>query len=144
MTNPNPLNPRDDLPLLSFDSIEAFYSDREERRYSGEADFGTLWRLRGWPGMFRVSYVQATGDVYAYHHLTGTVIVLGVVPPDPVPQDSSRYGLTPGAGVYYRTLDQVLGGWAKHCGEANGLSWVIDRLASAQGEPCDSASGETA
>ena len=46
------------------------------------------------------------------------VIVLGVVPPDPV-----------GGGRYYhQTLDGILDGWAVRCGKPRSLEWVQDRL----------------
>ena len=81
------------------------------------------WFMPRW----RVSYVQATGEVYALelggrHRLE----VLGVVAPDPV-EDPAE-----GNKRYYRTLDQLLEGWAD---EARGIAWVRERLVSYAGHP---------
>ena len=50
---------------VNYPSLEAFYSENENRRRSTEADYGVWWiNDRGW-GHCRVSYLQATGEVYA-------------------------------------------------------------------------------
>ena len=103
--------------LPSFPSLQAYYDADPVRRHSGEADYGVHWRLTGWPAFFRVSYVQATGEVYGVHD-RGEVLLLGVVPPDTLETGQ----------IYYRTLDQLLEGWPVRCGRADGLSWVISRL----------------
>jgi hypothetical protein len=101
---------------IAFESIKAFYADRPERESSMECDYGVHWhdgRIR-WP-MWRVSYVQATGEIYAVR--TGgrpeLVKVLGVVAPD-----EGRY--------YYRTLDRIFDGWADQA--VCRLSWAKARL----------------
>ena len=103
----------------TYPSLEAFYAADERRRRSGEADFGIWWTDGApWP-RFRVSYVRATGEVYALMQGNGgTVEVLGIVPPDEdVPE-----------GLYYRTLDRILAGWADQ--RPPRLSWMRDRLAN--------------
>ena len=71
-----------------------------------------------------MSYVQATGEVYAVE-LGGLersrVVVLGVVQPD---EDDGR------RRAYYRTLDRLLEGWAEE--PYKSLDWVKERLQSAQ------------
>ena len=132
------------LPLAEFPSIEAFYDDRPERRTSGEADYGVHWQVNGrpWP-QWRVSYVQATGEVYAVERGAGPVRVLGVVPPDdleacracreeraihdpdyqfPVDHPFQR-------GTYYRTLDKILDGWADPDVSGFDLAWIERKLA---------------
>lgn len=105
-------------------SLKDFYHlgpDRSacDRRFlSGEADYGVGWRLKGWPGNWRVSYVQSTGEVYAVQNGDGRVMVLGMVPADTLERGE----------IYHHTLDRILDGWAERCGQPNGLSWVIARL----------------
>jgi hypothetical protein len=114
-----------------YDSLRAFYDDRPERRASGEADYGVHWLVGGqhWPS-WRVSYVQATGELYAVslHGLDCPVVVLGVVPPDDPADDPN-----PGAsrGRYYFTLDGILDGWADPDVSGHDLAWIVRKLASA-------------
>ena len=100
--------------LNTYPNIEAFYNDDPRRRLSGESDYGVWWTNGPrWP-TWRVSYIQATGEVYAVEGIQGgRVEVLGVVPPD-----EGRY--------YYHTLDKLLDGWAEEAGRP--LSWVRERL----------------
>ncbi len=97
-------------------TIEEFYTENEERRRSGEADYGCWWTEPGqtWPRL-RVSYIQKTGEVYAVQLTGGQVKVLGIVPPD-----DDR--------IYYRTLDRILEGWADAIHKPGSLSWVKERL----------------
>lgn len=117
-----------------FPSLDAFYDDRPapERRYSPEADFGVHWRTDGrtWP-QWRVSYVKATGEVYAVEQ-TGAcrVRVLAVVPPDDPADDPDPYhGVT--RGRYYFTLDAILDGWADPDTSGHDLAWIEQRLTAA-------------
>ena len=116
-----------------YPSLEAFYSANEARRRSPEADYGVWWRDDRRDGSCRVSYVQATGEVYAVHiGGPGQVEILGVVPPDPDDRNSTH--LAPRQRLqltFYRTLDRILEGWAEHCGTMSGLAWVRERLAQA-------------
>ena len=114
------------MPKL-YPNIEAFYSENEARRRSPEADYGVWWHDGVGTEFWRVSYVQATGEVYAVNPWNGQVEVLGVVPPD-------LEEFTPGGNrtsrlTYYRTLDRILDGWAEHCGKRNSLAWVREKLA---------------
>ena len=104
--------------LKTYANIEAFYTENEERRRSGEADYGCWWTEAGhtWP-RWRVSYIQKTGEVYAVQLTGGRVEVLGVVPPDD-------------AKVYYQTLDHILEGWEDAIHEPGSLDWVRSRLPS--------------
>ena len=111
-----------------YPNIEAFYSENEARRRSPESDYGVWWRDADCREFWRVSYVQATGEVYALNQWTGHLQVLGVVPPDP---DERRRDGLPLGKTYYRTLDRVLEGWTEHCGRPGGLAWVRERLAEA-------------
>lgn len=49
-----------------FRNIDAYYAQDDRRRFSGEVDFGVIWREgdEPWPN-YRVSWIEATGDIYA-------------------------------------------------------------------------------
>ena len=100
-----------------FADVEAFYAADERRRYSGEAAYGAHWRATGSREQWRVSYVQATGEIYAVRHATRIVLVLGTLPAD----DEA-------GGLYYRTLEDILDGWPARCGAPGGLQWVAVTL----------------
>ncbi len=122
------------MPSDIYPTLEAFYTEQPERRWSEEADYGVHWRLAGWPHKWRVSYVRNTGEVYAVHQEMqetakrgqsasyGPLFVLGRVEPDPIP-DGDRKAL------FYATLETILDGWAERCWTSNGLEWVRDRIA---------------
>jgi hypothetical protein len=116
-----------------YPSLKAFYDERpDERRLSGEADYGVHWRIGGqhWP-TWRVSYIEKTGELYALcqHGLDCPVVVLGVVPPDDPADDPGRAG---GRGRYYFTLDKILDGWADPDISGHDLAWIERKLASAR------------
>ena len=118
-------------------SLETFYSENEARRQSPEADYGVWWMDDSKYEHWRVSYVQATGEVYAVKLPgVGEVRVLGIVPPDPDERTRAdlRRQLT-----YYRTLDRILAGWVNHCGQPGGLAWIRERLAQATMLEADAA-----
>ena len=103
--------------MTTYKNIEAFYDEDPRRRASPEVDYGAQWTNGPkWPH-WRVSYVQATGEVYAVQLMPPErVEILGVSPPDPSPD-------------YYHTLDKVLRGWAE--GDKHELAWVRFRLQKA-------------
>lgn len=101
-----------------FPTITAFYDHTPIRATSPESDYGVHWIEDDatFP-MWRVSYIKATGEVYAVRlHGNARVVVLGTVVPDP------------GPGIYYHTLDHILRGWAELPAEKRRLSWVAGRL----------------
>ena len=100
----------------TYKNIDEFYAENEERRQSGEADYGVWWTEPGhsWP-RWRVSYVHNTGELYAVQLTGGKVKVMGVVPPD-----DDR--------IYYRTLDRILEGWADVIHDLGSLDWVQAKL----------------
>ena len=111
-----------------YTNIEEYYAADEQRRRSGEADYGVQWRLKGWDYQWRVSYVHNTGEVYAVHKgsADGPVFVLAIVPPDPVDENDHRSN-------YYTTLDAILEGWPEHCGKSDSLNWIRDKLGDTDG-----------
>ena len=128
--------------ITTFEDLETFYFGNPDRRRSAEADYGIHWRLDGWTGTWRVSYIRDTGEVYALFQgptrtsrlptgetvlrsgaKQGPVLVLGTFPID---ENADAHD------VYYRGLDQFLSGWADRYGEPNGLAWMIQRIDEAQ------------
>ena len=109
------------MSVRMFQSLDEFYNADPRRLRSGEADYGVHWKMRDWPGAWRVSYVQLTGEVYAVHGDGGNrpLFLLGTVKPD---QPSSPQN------TYYETLDRILEGWADQCASPGGLEWLRDRL----------------
>jgi len=107
-----------------YPSIDVFYDERPERRTSGEVGYGVHWHAVGpWP-LWRVSYIRATGEVYAVEqHAKCRVQVLGIVAPDPV---EDRH-----TDSYYATLDQIFTGWAEPDISGHDLAWIRQRLAAA-------------
>ena len=102
-----------------FPDLETFYSAGVNRRRSQESDYGVHWRQGAdLSDRWRVSYIQATGEVYARREYSSLVALLGVVPPDEGE-----------GGPWYRTLERILDGWADRCGKPGGLEWVRGRLA---------------
>ena len=129
--------------MQTFSNIEDFYNDDPSRRTSPEADYGVHWKLDGWEGSFRVSYVQKTGEVYAIHlgpyrqgtlptgeafistgRQDGPVLLLGHFPVD---EETRR------EDVFYRGLEAHLDGWVRRCPQPNGLAWVVERLEAVEG-----------
>lgn len=96
------------------DDVATFYAGDARRERSPEVDFGVWWTLPGetWPN-WRVSWVEATGEVYAVAQTQGD---LGPV--------VSRAGFPTREGV-----EAALEGWADHCHQG-GLRWLWERLAS--------------
>lgn len=118
---------------MTYPTLAAFYGARPERRRSPEVDYGVHWRdgRQLWPE-YRVSYVQATGEVYAVRQAGrggNAVRVLGVVPPD----EDTRRETRPWdrAAAYYRTLEGILDGWADDEVSGFDLAWVEARLTQA-------------
>ena len=111
-----------------YPTLQAFYdADREGRLRSEEADYGVMWRLDGWEGQWRVAYVRNTGEIYATQDRVasgaGPVFVLGRIPADDVAEGVR--------GVFYSSLDALLEGWPKLCGQPDGLRWLHDRIRAA-------------
>ena len=109
--------------VQDFPNMDAFYVDLRRRR-SPEADYGVFWYDDNPLERWRVSYVQATGEIYACRNgdtpQNSPVEVLGILPAD-----------KPDAplGVWYTTLDKVLSDWPTHCGKPGGLTWIRTQLA---------------
>ncbi len=115
-----------------YPNLETFYSE-DSRRRPKEADYGVGWKDReGYP--YRVSYVQATGEVYAVR-LPDTapnsrVYLLGVIRPDN-PDPLAHWK---GTGErWYTTLDTILDGWWDGIPQPASIDWVAERIQPWQG-----------
>jgi hypothetical protein len=113
---------------LVFDSLDDFHLADVRRWTSQRADYGVMWRegtgSRFHPPSWRVSYVRATGEVYAVS-TAGPVRILGVVPAD-------------GEGSWSGTLDAVLGNWADPmANDGFSLAWLEGRLRDAARAVCE-------
>lgn len=108
----------DDAADGRYASLGEFYAEDQRRERSPEADFGVFWRDEsGWPA-WRISWVQATGEVYAAAMIDGAAEVLGVIAGD----------LT--ARLRYEPVEQALEGWRERCGQPRSLGWARDRMAA--------------
>lgn len=121
------MNPGWDLGLETFADVGVFYAMRGGER-SGESDFGVWWYddEQAWSGCWRVSAVEATGDVYAVlerprtrNERRGKVVLLG------------NLG---GPDLGYTKAHAALEGWEQICGAADSLSWVLDRVRLVTGQ----------
>lgn len=110
MTQVVPRHP--DTPLNSagrvYRDLEAFYAENPARRWSGEIDYGVLWRLGRPPGSaeWRISYVARTGELYVTPSAAATPVVVAAV----------------FAGV--DECEQTLDGWADACGGPGSLTFL--------------------
>ena len=126
--------------ITTFEDLESFYSENPARRRSPEAGYGVHWRLDGWTGTWRVSYVRDTGEVYALFQgptqvgvlPTGETFVSSGKGASPVLELGTFPVVRTGPDdTYYLNLELFLSGWIDHCGEPNGLAWMIRKMAQA-------------
>lgn len=131
---------RDEHGLEMYPDVGAFYDQHEEARYSIESDYGVWWKDDD-GGNWRVSYVHATGHVYAIGsgstmasvlniggeavaiiaagNLNGPVVVFG------------RLNIPKSADSHRTPADDVLEGWAVECGKQGSLAWALERVREA-------------
>lgn len=132
--------------MTTFVTIEDFYATYPEARHSGESDYGVWWRDDD-GGVWRVSYVHATGHVYAIRAGSGVrsrmirvggqeigaafsvehdgpVVILGKL--EARPEIDTRW-----RGRGEDPAERVLTGWADVCGQQGSLAWVAHRIQGA-------------
>lgn len=91
-------------------TLNEFYADNPKRERSGELDFGVWWRDSTMPGhTFRISFIQDTGEFYAVDQQNDNVEVIG-------------------HAENYDEAEEMLKGWADHCGPVGGMEWAKARL----------------
>jgi hypothetical protein len=96
-----------------FQSLDEYYEDDPRRERSGELDYGVQWteRMQIFP-RWRVSWVEATGEFYAYNELNnddGRLVVIGIAA---TREDAER----------------VMEGWDEECGKSGSLNWIAHQL----------------
>lgn len=99
--------------MTTFATLEEFYSTNEARRRSPEVDFGVMWNDGPrWP-QYRVTWIKATGEVYALElGGDGHVELIGYGGPD------------------REAVEDALEGWAEGDLRDKPLSWVRQRIGS--------------
>jgi len=104
-------------------SKEEFYKNKE-RKYSRELDYGVHWRDgQSWP-TYRVTWVEATGEVYAIANDEEMVEILGVVKESKTLDEIEKAG----GGYNDLRIEKLLSGWANVCGQPNSLDWIRSKL----------------
>jgi hypothetical protein len=114
--------------LATFADEEAFFRADERRRRSGESDYGVWWRDE-LGAVWRVSFVHATGEVYALHQGPPTMTPMGrdlVMVSASAGVDGPLLVLA--AGLTEAETEARLEGWAEMCGRPNSLGWIRERL----------------
>lgn len=99
---------------VSYDDENAFHAADPRRRTSEEVDLGATWRAPGSDDVWRLAWLQQTGELYlcqagGYPGPSSDVRVLTVVPTE-------------------SALDGLLEGWREHRTDEDGLAWLRDRL----------------
>lgn len=99
-----------------------FYGGREDRERSPELDFGVWWweGAAPWGSQWRVSFVDATGELYAVESGGGS--------------PAERRLRILGRFRDRLHVELVLDGWAEVCGGPASLRWVEDRARMARAE----------
>lgn len=105
--------------METYATQDEFYAGRPDRERSREVDFGVMWRsLETWPH-YRVTWVEATGEVIAVclsgpglGRAEGPVEVLGVVSEERGPNG----------------IEDKLDGWVDVIHDVNSLGWVRERV----------------
>jgi hypothetical protein len=125
---------------LRFGSLDEFQLADVRRWTSQQADYGVMWRDTGasrfQPPQWRLSYIRATGEVYAASS-AGPVRLLGVVPADEEPRTQADRNIRPSA-TWDRTLSAILEGWADPMiNDGFSLDWVLTRLRAANRAACE-------
>jgi hypothetical protein len=116
-------------PLKIYANIEHYYDNVPAARRSGERDYGVWWKDEH-GGNWRVSWVYATGDVYAIRLGRTTMIPLwaggGIVS-----AGNGREGpvILLGRVADRDEMEDRVEGWAYRCGEPNSLHWIAARVA---------------
>jgi hypothetical protein len=109
--------------------LEDFYRQDERRRASEEVEYGRDWRDEH-GNRYGISFVVDTAELYAMLEPTGGLVPVswfGDLFSTPVPEGSLTVAVLarvedPGA------LGAALEGWPEVMAEANGISWVVERL----------------
>lgn len=134
--------------LTQYRDIEAYYDAVPEAALSPESDYGVWWRDDD-GGVWRVTYVHETGDVYAVRspgvtsgrlriggvettlvsagEHAGPVVVLGTIDTFTEEQEEAARLRSPHR-VAEPPLEAVIPGWPDRCGQQGSLGWVLSMI----------------
>lgn len=127
-------------PIEIYPSLADFYNANPARQRSPELDFGVMWRAAGRSHpQWRISYVDLTGELYAYELGAAGSSALEVLERLPLrPCEACAGTGGPDFGACHRcggtgfsrlAVDAVLAGWADVCGDEGSLEWARRRAA---------------
>jgi hypothetical protein len=101
------------MPKRNYPSLSAYYEEDVRREQSREVDCGVLWTtLADFSPQWRVTWVEKTGEVYAYNQRRGAeekLVVIGIVEEE-------------------EELERLIAGYAERCGQPGELKWIVDKL----------------
>ena len=109
--------------------IEEFYSADERRRQSAEVELGTDWfDAKG--SRYELSWVEDTGELYTMLELVpeaDSFTPFGDIEVETIPVDRVLV-MVVGYIPTLAEVEQVLSGWPERMAQADGISWVAERL----------------
>jgi hypothetical protein len=111
--------------------IEEFYSADERRRQSAEVELGTNW-FDGKGNRYELSWVEDTGELYTMLELipeADSFTPFGDIEIENIPVDRVLV-MVIGYIPTLNDVELVLSGWPAKMAEADGISWVAERLRS--------------
>ncbi len=109
--------------------IEQFYSSDERRRQSAEVELGTDWfDAKG--NRYELSWVEDTGELYTMLELipeADSFTPFGDIEVENLPVDRILV-MVIGYIATLAEVEQVIAGWPERMAQADGISWVAERL----------------
>jgi len=113
--------------------IEQFYSADERRRQSSEVELGTNWfDAKG--NRYELSWVEDTGELYIMLELVPEVDTwtpFGDAEVEQMPVDRVLV-MVIGHVPSLPEVEQILAGWPEEMAKPDGISWVAERLRTAE------------
>jgi hypothetical protein len=109
--------------------IEQFYSSDERRRQSAEVELGTDW-FDAQGNRYELSWVEDTGELYTMLELVPeaeSFTPFGDIEIENLPVDRVVV-MVVGYIATLAEVEQVLSGWPDRMAQADGISWVAERL----------------
>jgi len=116
--------------------LEQFYDANPARRHSEELEFGSDWSDAG--ARTQVSWVEATGELYAMRAPLGTLMAdaIGDTRASPVSDEDLTVQVL-GIVLGRDAIAAVMSGWPQAMVGENSLAWVRERIANAENEMND-------
>jgi hypothetical protein len=117
--------------------LEQFYEADPRRRHSEELEFGRDWNDAS--GRSEVSWVEATGEIYAMREPSGHMVEIDPIGDERVqgPEVSELVVEVLGVVAGRDAVTRVMSGWEDAMPGAEGIDWVRNRIANAASETND-------